>query len=384
MTTIKVGNTLVKIYSWKGKRYSQFKVAYRADGKQRRETFGSLAKAKARANEIAVQIERGEREVLKLTSSDRSTYLHALRLLEPMSVPLNVAVEAYIETQRSRGNHNDKLVPEIVAELLGDKKQNGASVRYLQSLRNHLNRFAGGFRCNIGSITARLIEQWLIGLKVGPRSRNNNRMSVVTLFHYARKHGYLPREQQTEADLVDKAKDNGKNIEILRPEQMAKLMTRAEGETALYFSLAGFAGIRASEILRLEGQDFRRQNIVVGKDKGKNPTRRLVPIPPNLAAWLQPHRQCTGKLFSGKADKRALAFGKRVLKLKRWPQNALRDSAASYLLALEKNPAKVAYQLGTSPAKLFTNYRALVEEHEAQAWFAISPKRPKNVVAIAS
>src|SRR4029450_11647441 len=105
MTTIKVGNTLVKIYHWKGKSgYDQFKVAYRADGKQRRETFGSLAKAKARAHEIAVQLERGERDVLKLTSADRSTYLHALRLLEPMSVPLNVAVEAYIETQRSRGN----------------------------------------------------------------------------------------------------------------------------------------------------------------------------------------------------------------------------------------------------------------------------------------
>ncbi len=384
MTTIKVGNTLVKIYHWKGKSgYDQFKVAYRADGKQRRETFGSLAKAKARAHEIAVQIERGERDVLKLTSADRSTYLHALRLLEPMSVPLNVAVEAYIETQRSRGNHNDKLVPEIVAELLEDKKQNGASVRYLQSLRNHLNRFAGAFRCNIGSITARLIEQWLIGLKVGPRSRNNNRMSIVSLFHYARKHGYLPREQQTEADLVDKVKDRGKKIEILTPAQMTKLMAKAEGETALYFALAGFAGIRAAEILRLEWKDFRRKNIEVGKEKSKTATRRLVPIAPNLAEWLQPYQQSTGKLFNGKADKESRAFGKRALKLKRWPQNALRDSYASYRLAQTKDAAAVALALGNSPAKLFTNYLDLVEEHEAQAWFAISPKRPKNVIAMA-
>jgi integrase len=388
MTTIKVGNTLVKIYHWRGKSgYDQFKVAYRADGKQRRETFGSLAKAKARANEIAVQIERGERDVLKLTNSDRGSYLHALALLKPMSVPLHVAVEGYIDSQRDRGKHNDKLVPEIVAELLEDKKQNGASVRYLQSLRNHLNRFAGAFRCNIGSITAKLIEQWLVGLKVGPRSRNNNRMSVVSLFHYARKHGYLPREQQTEADLVDKVKDRGKEIEILTPAEMTKLMAKAEGETALYFALAGFAGIRAAEILRLEWKDFNfaRGHITVAADKAKTATRRLVPISANLAEWLQPYQQRTGKVVNGKADKRALAFGKRILKIKgRWPQNALRDSAASYLLALEKDPAKVAYKLGTSPAKLFTNYRELADEHDARAWSAIAPKRPKNVVAIAS
>ena len=66
MTTVKVGNTVVKIYHWKGKSgYEQFKVAYRADGQRKRETFGSLAKAKGRANEIAVQIERGERDALR-------------------------------------------------------------------------------------------------------------------------------------------------------------------------------------------------------------------------------------------------------------------------------------------------------------------------------
>src|SRR5215472_2530077 len=105
MTRVKVGNTTIKIYHSKGalkpgskkERYDQFTVAYRAlGGEHRRETFGKLAKAKARANEIAVQIERGERDVLKLSNADRTTYLHAVRLLEPLSVPLNVAVEEYV------------------------------------------------------------------------------------------------------------------------------------------------------------------------------------------------------------------------------------------------------------------------------------------------
>ena len=391
MTTIKVGNTLVKIYHCKGpkrpgcknKRYGLFRVAYRANGKQQRETFGSLAKAKARANEIAVQIERGERDVLKLTNADRSTYLHALQLLEPMSVPLHVAVQEYVaNAQRKPTGCPNKLVADVVAELLEDKKTHGASIRYIQSLRQSLNRFAQRFHTNIGSITARLIEQWLTSLKVGPRSRNNHRMSVITLFRYARKHAYLPREQQTEADLVDKVKDHGKKIEILTPAQMTKLMAKAKDETALYFSLAGFAGVRAAELLRLEWKDFRRSSIEVAKEKSKTATRRLVPITPNLAEWLQPYRQRTGKLFNGKADKRARAFGKRVLKLERWPQNALRDSFASYRLAATADAARVALELGNSPAKLFSNYRELADEHDASAWFAISPKRAKNVVTM--
>src|SRR4029453_6197368 len=107
---IKVGNTIVKIYHWKGPRYDQFKLVYHgADGKRQSESFGKLASAKAPANEIAVQIERGERDMLKLSSSDRASYLHALRLLEPMGVPLGVAIEAYVaQAQKARPASKDK------------------------------------------------------------------------------------------------------------------------------------------------------------------------------------------------------------------------------------------------------------------------------------
>jgi integrase len=392
MTTIKVGNTLVKIYHCKGpkrpgcknKRYGMFRVAYHANGKQQRETFGSLAKAKARANEIAVQIERGERDVLKLTNSDRSTYLHALELLEPTKIPLHVAIQEYLSLRKPT-ECPQKLVPDVAAELLEDKKAHGASIRYVQTLRRQLNRFAAAFRTNIGSITARLIEQWLASLKVGPRSRNNYRAAVVTLFHYGRKHGYLPREKQTEADLVDKVKDHGKKIEILTPEQMAKLMAKAKGGTALYLALAGFSGIRAAELMRLEWKDFNfaRGHITVAADKAKTATRRLVPIQPNLAEYLRPYHRSTGHVFKMKDDMRAITWAKEN-GIDPWPINCLRHSYASYRLTATADAARVALELGNSPAKLFSNYRELADEHEAAAWFAIAPKRSKKIVRFAA
>src|SRR5262249_16701634 len=184
--------------------------------------------------------------------------------------------------QRKPTGCPNKLVGEVVAELLEDKKAHSASIRHVQTLRRQLNRFALSFQTNIGGITARLIEQWLKSLKVGPRSTNNYRGGIVTLFRYARKHGYLPRERQTEADLVDKVKDRGKKIEILSPAQMARLMAKTKGKVGLYLALAGFSGIRAAELMRLERQDFNftRQHITVAADNAKTATRHLVPIPP--------------------------------------------------------------------------------------------------------
>src|SRR6266550_1791321 len=110
MTTVKVGNTRIKIYHWRSKSgYDQFKVSYQQDGKLKRET-------------------------LKLTSADRSTYLHALELLKPTSIPLHVAIQEYLSLRKPT-ECPQKLVPDVVAQLLEDKKTHGASVRHIQTLR---------------------------------------------------------------------------------------------------------------------------------------------------------------------------------------------------------------------------------------------------------
>ena len=399
---IKVANVVVKIYRGKAHGYPLFTVAYHRDGKPARKAFGRFDRARSYAQEVATLTASGRVDVLSLTSADRDGYVAALNLLQPLGVPLHAAVEEYVAARehlggeesllsaakayaRRRGSHHDKRVGEIVAELLQDKKQNGSSAIHIKSLRVHLNRFAAAFHCNIGSVTARLIEQWLARPKWSPRTRNNNRGSVVTLFNYARKHGYLPRDEQTEADLVDKAKDTGNKIEILAPAQMATLMTRAKGENALYFALAGFAGIRSAEIMRLEWRDFNfaRGHITVAAHKSKTATRRLVPILPNLGEYLRPHHgHAKGFLFKERAEERAVAFAKKN-GISPWPKNCLRHSYATYRLAATENAAQVALEMGNSPQMLFSDYRELSDKHDAAAWFAISPKRSRKIVAFA-
>jgi len=391
-----------KTKSGNSRRYKEFTVAYYLGNERRRETFADLSEAKARAREIAISILQGRSQVLELTNSDKDFYLHALKLLKPVGVPLHIAVEEYVAARSHLDGESlllaakdyahrrrcsvDKPVREVVDDLLIAKARDGLSKRYLETLRHHLNRFAAAFKTNIGSVTARLIEEWLALQKLGPRGRNNIRTSIVTLFHFARdSRGYLPKDQRTEADYVPRAKDRGGKIGILTPKQLASLINKAKADIRLYFALGAFTGMRSSEILKLDWSDinFERGHITVSAEKAKTATRRLVPIQPNLAQWLTPYRGRTGHLFKTRRDAdRAIAFAKE--QGIDWPDNALRHSYASYRLAAISDTARVALEMGNSPQKLMTNYRELADEHDAKAWFAISPKRPKKIVQFAA
>ncbi len=57
-----------------------------------------------------------------------------------------------------------------------------------------------------------------------------------------------------------------------------------------------------------------------------------------------------------------------------WKPNALRHSYASYRLADIKDAARVALEMGNSPAMFFRNYRELVTEQQAAAWFGVLPE----------
>ena len=275
---------------------------------------------------------------------------------------------------RSQPQLNSADTSQIVTQLLKSKQEDGLSRRYLDTMRSHLTRFAAAFPVQIAGIAAPQMEQWLRGLNIGARSRNNIRGSVVTLFHFARKQGYLRKGQPTEADDLAVAKDRGGAIGVLKPEQLALVLASAPSREELYLALGAFTGMRSSEIIRLDWSavNFERLFITVAADKAKTATRRLVPIHPNLAQWLEPHRGSKGQPFpTGVVAERAIAFAKRCGI--RWPQNALRHSYATYRLALIADAARVALEMGNSPSKLMTNYRELADEEEAKAWFAICP-----------
>jgi len=380
---VKRGNTTIKVYrhksrKYKGRYYELFTVAYSLNGKQRRKNFSRYKDAWNFASDRASALEKGRAQVLSLGAADWQSYLAAKNLLRPFGIPLHEAIEDYV-AMRKRKKTVEKRVGDVVDELLEAKKQARLSDRYIETLRTYLRRFADSFQTNIGSVSTGAIVRWLDSLKVGPRSRNNVRQAIVTLFNFARRRGYLPKGETTEAADVETVRHHDEEIAILTPAQLTKLVRKSKPDYQLYFAVAAFTGIRSAELLRLEWSEinFEKAHIEV---KAQTATRRLVPIQPNLAKWLAPYRGRKGKLFqSRRTVDSAIKFAKR-LDIP-WKANCLRHSYATYRLSMVPDAGRIALEMGNSPAKLFTNYRELDRENHAPEWFAIEPeRRSKKIV----
>ena len=115
---------------------------------------------------------------------------------------------------------------------------------------------------------------------------------------------------------------------------------------------------------------FKTGYIVVGKDKAKTASRRVVPMTENLIAWLQPHASSTAR--SGRTVMpiftEALEPVKTASKVK-WKANALRHSFISYRVAEIQNIHQVAQEAGNTPGVIYSSYRELVTPDEAARWF---------------
>jgi integrase len=110
--------------------------------------------------------------------------------------------------------------------------------------------------------------------------------------------------------------------------------------------------------------------IEVTAGKAKTAQRRLVPIQPNLALWLQPYAKTSGPVFSlSTINQKATAFARSHGIA--WPKNALRHSYASYRLGQCKNAAEVAMEMGNSARIVFQHYRELVTPADVEKWWRI-------------
>ena len=384
---VKCGNTTLKIYRHKGRRYKSrqyelFTVAFRQSGKALRRNFSRYKDALDFASDTATALEKDRAQVLSLSAADWQSYLAAKDLLQPFGIPLHTAIEEYVAI-RKRRNITEKRVGDIVDELLAAKQNAGLSDRYIETLRTYLNRFADSFQTNIGSINTGAIALWLDGLKVGPRSRNNVRQAIVTLFNFARRRGYLPKGEMTEAADVETVRDDDEEIAILTPAQLTKLLRKSKPEYQLYFVLAAFTGIRSAELLRLEWSEinFEKGHIEIKARKARTATRRLVPIQPNLAKWLEPYRGSQGRIFNSRRTvDSAIKFARRLGIP--WKANCLRHSYTTYRLSMLPDAGRVALETGNSPAKLFSAYRELDRQNQAQEWFAIEPSRRSSRIII--
>lgn len=108
-------------------------------------------------------------------------------------------------------------------------------------------------------------------------------------------------------------------------------------------------------------------------------SRRLAPVPDNLAAWLKRCAKHEGRVWPHSSPYLFELQAKAAEDAKvPWKHNALRHSFISYRVATIKNVDQVALEAGNSPEMIFQHYRVLVTADAAGKWFGIKPVKRKG------
>jgi integrase len=357
------------------------------NGKRKRLFFETRKEADDELERIEKKIDQEGKRALAFTDRQRVDALHALELLKGHDCNLEMAATFWLEY-----HHDDlksRTVSEVTEEYLEHLKRKGRSELHRTDMRNRLLRFAKSFGNRpIKTLTKKELEDWVHSLKSGkgkrerdasPVTQNNYLKRIAAFLFFAERQTYIKKNPLEEAEPVTEPSEP---VQIFTVEQMAKLLESADASLVPYLAIGAFAGLRSSEVLRLDWKEVRATAIVAEAHKTKKARRRVVPMPDNLLEWLAPHRKAAGPIFEGKQHELYKALKALCEQTKiAWKDNALRHSYCSYWLELHQKLEELALRMGhRNLNEIDSNYRELVTPEEAKAYFEIRPKSAGNII----
>ena len=433
------GKVLATIY----RRPDCYRLYWRArvDGKPRSrfKDFPTYSAAKRAADKTVTDLAKGS-EVPKLTPGQASDALAAIEGLQRfyqatgrrMSLrevvggccealgklhghTLDEAVEGFLRTVATvkRVNVSDAVEKFITAEEPRTKADDGkrpeVSPKYHYTRAIMLRRFAATFpNTCLCDLSKQHVDTFFSTLgKPSSKSRNHrpvgsaktknhHRAAVRQFLQWAVRNDCLHTNHRlAEADGMRPQKGDTAKTEFYTPSEFCALLEAAEGQMRAMIAIGGLAGLRTSELLRLDWSEVWhvRGHIEVTAEKAKTRQRRLVEVCPALAAWLRPFRAFkTGKL----CDLHEITFQQKFVELcgqarlggkpvERKP-NGLRHAFCTYHYAKHANESLTAQQAGNSPQMIHAHYKGLATKAEAVKWFAVKPGRSagaSNVIQLA-
>lgn len=257
------------------------------------------------------------------------------------------------------------------------------SDRYRGTLLHYTNKLKIAFpRVQIASITARMLDEYLIKTFPNTKTRVNHRGGVCSLFAFAQRKNFLP-PGTTEAKKTERPTTKVVEPCVVSSQDMAKLLNECPDKKLVAFlAIGGFAGCRAAETIRMKWKHVQEDSIVLSPEITKTNRRRIAEIPENLVKWLAPLRGTAEEFVTypsvPKVYEKVAALFKKVKAPRE--QNALRHTFVSCHLEKHCDPPRTAKSAGHSLAVLEQNYLKLVSKKDAEAWFNIFPPDNKEYV----
>lgn len=289
--------------------------------------------------------------------------------------------------QRAIASVEKAAPPLTVAEAIDAHRESverrKLSATHIANLKWRLEHFRTEFgQRQISDLRPAELDAWLHKLSPSPASWECYARVVGGTFSLAVKRGFIavsPMKKLERPKIIRKAPG------IFSASELAKVLTVAPPEVRALLVLQAFCGLRREEANRLTwGQihlDAETPYVECTSAITKTTHRRIAPVPPCAAVWLRPLTGLPAAALTVSknyydARLREIVTASGVT----WHNNGLRHSFASYRLAVLKNAAEVAEEMGNSVRKIRVHYQNICTPEQAAAWWQVMPAPTADTV----
>jgi len=386
---------------------TRFVLDYRANGQRKLVWRSTMAEARKAADAAIEKITEGQSEVLNLKSADAHAIIRARAFIKgkegesKIEKEIDELVGEICEIRRMLGGRETPMgvtrdwlkrhavkLPEItvaaaVEQMKKQAETDGKSDLRLKQLANVLDRFAENFNQDVSTLTPKLIADYLTALELAERTRRNHRDVIGFFNRWLVLRSYLAKGTDWLEGVQNYTARKLGQISTYTADEMQRLIAAADKRILPMIVIGGFAGLRHAEIARLEWRDIDLADgfIEVKAENAKTDTRRIVPLKPNLKAFLEKVEKKSGKVVPLVNTTKQLlktatdtADEENEVEALEWKHNALRHTYISARVAESGDVPRVADEAGNSPQVIRTNYLKRMRPAAAAEWFGIMPE----------
>lgn len=371
-----MGNMRIYLGTVHGKR-SWVADLGRINGKRKRRFFRTKEEAKAEIEAVEEQRRTAGDVWLGLTAAERVEAATIINQAKDHGVTLRHVWDAFLSS--GKATIQDPVTLRVAADRFFKTKESARRrPTYLQSIKGMVNSFIEG-RAELPAfkITAADVEAYL-ETKNCDWSKKSAYKRLHTFFKFCVAKKICASNPVAE---IDKIQIDDRIPKILTVRQAAKVTVATkrnfpEGLAAVALGL--YAGVRPNELQGVTWNDVRIDDgvVVVDAAVSKTSQRRIVHLEPAAIAWLKVAKQVNAMLpITPYKWTLTLQNCSKSLGWKRWENDVLRHSAASYWLAEMRDAPAVAMELGNSVPVIYKHYREVVTRKDAARFWRLIPRQ---------
>lgn len=370
--------------------------------------FGDAQKEKSNTIPVVELKESSGTAAFSLSPAQLGEAVAAFRRLGKLNMSLTEAID--LAEKYRPPEVGAMTVKDAITKCADEKLKLKRSPHTLYDLKTRWNRFEEFLPASkqkaVHSVTRENIERFIKSCNLAPLGQRNMVRALSSLFSWCVSSKVMPANPALDWDFSEAKKVLSKDREprILSVSEAERILALAAaghskpviigkqttalaaGEMIPFLVMGLFAGLRPFEARRFRWEwiwwgNAEKENHDPHFDVPASITKtghaRHVPIESVALEWLLPHKKESGLLVPPGFERKFSLFSKLCWKDDGWPEDVLRHSYASYLLARDKNAGAVAENLGhrETTSTLFRYYRKAVKfRADVTAYWALTPQ----------